>query len=107
MVLKLHEQRKVAFVIDLHGHSNQLNAFTYGNIDPEHSFLNKVFPLTLCKTSDVFNYNYCSYSMHKSKKGTARLSLFSELNQIPNIFTIETSFAGWKNVKYLYKFRMI
>jgi len=42
--------------------------------------------------------------MQKSKKSTARINLFEELNDVPNVFTMEASFAGQNYVSILYDY---
>ena len=105
MIMKMSKQRPIEFICDLHGHSNQFDVFSYGNKIESEPLANRVYPLMLSKINKKFNFNYCSEKMPKSKKGTARISLFTELNEIPNIFTLEASFAGVNNVKnfsYIY-----
>jgi hypothetical protein len=92
--MRMAKQRQFEFICDLHGHSNQFDMFTYGNKIISDPLANKVYPLMLSKLNSNFNFNYCSEKMPKSKKGTARINLFTELNEIPNIFTLEASFAG-------------
>jgi len=92
--MRMAKQRKFEFICDLHGHSNQFDIFSYGNRNEDDPLENKVFPLMLSKLNKNFNFNYCSEKMPKSKKGTARISLYNELNEIPNILTVEASFAG-------------
>jgi len=102
MILKLASQREIALVCDLHGHSARHNIFMYGNtIDSEKS-KTRLFPYILSKLNNTFNYTYCSFKMQKSKKGTARINLFEELNEIPNIFTMEASFSGQNYVNLFF-----
>ena len=102
MILKMSKQRPIDFIFDLHGHSNQFDIFTYGNKSESNPYENRVYPLLLSKLNTFFNFNYCNEKMPKSKKGTARISLFKELQEIPNIFTLEASFAGVNMVKFFF-----
>jgi len=52
-----------------------------------------LFPLMLSKQFDYFKFEDCTYSMPASKASTARISMFHKL-KIPNVFTLEASFAG-------------
>jgi hypothetical protein len=45
------------------------------------------------KQFDYFNFQDCTYAMHKSKDSTARITMFHKL-RIPFVFTLEASFAG-------------
>jgi hypothetical protein len=40
-----------------------------------------------------FRYKSCNFAIQKYKKGTARVQLWRQL-KIPNIFTLEVSFAS-------------
>jgi len=46
---------------------------------------------TICP---FFIYNYSRFGNQKNKESTARMTLFNELNQNANIFTLEASFCG-------------
>lgn len=41
-----------------------------------------------------FCYEYSRFGVQKSKESTARVALYKELKNVPNIFTMESSFAG-------------
>lgn len=41
-----------------------------------------------------FCYDYSRFGVQKSKEATARVALYKELKNVPNIFTMESSFAG-------------
>lgn len=93
MILKFTTQRKLTVIADFHGHSAAHNVFIYGNNLPNEPLTCKLFPYILSKMSRSFKFSQCAFKMPKSKLGTARINLFNELN-IPNVFTIEASFAG-------------
>jgi hypothetical protein len=94
MILKLSPQLKMGLIIDLHGHSNAYNTFMYGNHITEQPSVCKQFPFLLSKISSLFSYHQCEFKMQRNKKGTGRINLFNELNNFPNIFTMEASFCG-------------
>ncbi len=100
--MKYSSQRKVALICDLHGHSDKFNVFMYGNTMQDNPRSCKLFPYILSRVNSIFYYNYCNFKMQKSKKSTARISLFEELNEfstVPNVFTMEASFAGQNYVR--------
>jgi hypothetical protein len=99
MILKFASHRNISFICDLHGHSGAHNIFMYGNKIDEDPSVSKVFPYLLSKISPTFNFSQCSFKMPKCKLGTARINLFNELNNMPNIFTMEASFCGSNRVK--------
>ena len=41
-----------------------------------------------------FCYDYSRFGVQKSKEQTARVALYKELKNVPNIFTMESTFAG-------------
>ena len=44
--------------------------------------------------NQYFSYGYSRFGVQKSKESTARVSIYKELKDSPNIYTIESSFAG-------------
>jgi len=100
MILKQKENREIALVCDLHGHSARHNVFMYGCNLTENTKACKLFPFILSRVNPIFNFSYCNFKMQKSKKGTARINLFEELDEIPNIFTMEASFSGQNYVNF-------
>ena len=44
--------------------------------------------------NDYFSFEYSRFGVQKSKEATARVALYKELKGAPNIFTMESSFAG-------------
>ena len=103
MILKFAENRSIALIIDLHGHSSMYNSFIYANhFGTNDNTETKVFPFILSKINKSFWFPYCCFKMQKYKSGAARINLFNELNEqgnkVVNIFTLEASFFGCKNV---------
>ena len=47
----------------------------------------------MSKDCDYFNFNDCSFYIHKSKESTGRVVVFREYG-IVNSFTLECSFCG-------------
>lgn len=96
MINKLSQHYKISMVCDFHGHSGAHNIFMYGNKIKDSTACH-VFPYILSKISNCFSFEQCSFTMSKSKAGTARINLYDELS-IPNIFTMEASFQGSNKV---------
>jgi cytosolic carboxypeptidase protein 2/3 len=78
---------------DLHGHSRKKNIFMYGNNFQDNPVATRVFPYILSKLCGHFSFEDCRFSSCASKESTARVAMWRELN-IPNVFTMETSFCG-------------
>lgn len=80
--------------MDLHGHSRQRNAFTYGNnyrLSPE---LTRLFPYLLSRyESEIFKYPKCKFGATRDKESTARV-VFWRMLKIPSVYTLETSLCG-------------
>jgi cytosolic carboxypeptidase protein 2/3 len=93
MVKAFSKEREIALYCDFHGHSRRKNIFMYGNNYQDKPDTTRVFPYILSKLCDFFSFEYCRFSMHKSKEATARIAMWKEL-RIPNIFTMEASFSG-------------
>jgi len=87
------KEREIVLYCDLHGHSRKKNIFMYGNNMPDQPFQTRVFPYILSKLCDQFSFEDCRFTNCPSKESTARVVMWQELN-IPNVFTMETSFCG-------------
>ena len=98
IILKLAEQRNIAFIIDFHGHFGTYNALFYGNYKQNKKTC-KLFPYICSKLSKIINFQQCVFSMPKYKRSTGRISLFNELENedSDNIVGLETSFFGTSN----------
>jgi len=48
----------------------------------------------LSKLNPYFNFDYSRFNLHKSKDATARIALYNDLQNVPCIYTMESSFAG-------------
>ena len=54
----------------------------------------RIFPYILSKMNPYFCYEYSRFGVQKSKEATARVALYKELKNVPNIYTMESTFAG-------------
>jgi len=73
--------------IDIHGHSRKKNVFFYG-CSPQGSNNNaKFFPLLMERIHDAYSFEKCSFTVQKSKEGTARISMW-KLLQIDYVYTL-------------------
>ena len=79
---------------DLHGHSRKQNVFMYGCNNKHNPGECRIFPFILGQMNPYFCYDYSRFGVQKSKESTARVALYKELVDVPNIFTMESSFAG-------------
>jgi len=68
--------------------------FSYGCNNKARPEECRLFPLILSKLNNIFHFPSCRFGVQKSKESTARVSLYKELKTCPNIFTIESTFAG-------------
>jgi hypothetical protein len=60
----------------------------------EHNIQQRMLPWLIGKRAkELFNFDYCAYSMRKSKESTGRIVMYREF-QIRNSFTLEATFAG-------------
>lgn len=67
----------------------------YGNsqIRPSDRLKERVFPLMFHENHDNFNFEDCSFLVHKSKEACSRIVMWKEFNLV-NSFTCEASFCG-------------
>ena len=95
MILKLSNQRKIAFILDCHGHFGTFNSLFYCNYK-DNKRTCKLFPYICSKLSKIINFQQCSFSMPRYKINTERIVLFNELEDEDNnnIVALETSFFG-------------
>ena len=66
----------------------------YGNNMEKEPEQTRLFPYILSKMLDYFSFPGSRFKMQRSKESTARVALFKELKNNPNIFTMEASFCG-------------
>ena len=100
LVQVLSEEREVALVCDLHGHSVKKKVFMYGCkhsqfelADRKRNAMVRLLPLLLSRNCDFFSYKNCHFRMEKSKEATSRVVFFKEL-EIERSYTLEASFFG-------------
>jgi hypothetical protein len=94
LVKESHEERGVFLFCDLHGHSRKNNVFMYGCHNAKVPEETRIFPYLLGKISQYFCYESSRFGNQKSKESTARISLFKDLKTVPNVYTMESTFAG-------------
>merc|ERR1711879_1069609 len=59
-----------------------------------HILEQRLLPWLCSQTNPtLFNFDYCAWSMRKSKESTGRVVMYKEFN-IKNSFTLEATFAG-------------
>ncbi|KAF0298827.1 Cytosolic carboxypeptidase Nna1 [Amphibalanus amphitrite] len=96
LVRRLMEEAGVTVYCDFHGHSRRQNAFIYGCENRRNSsryLTEKVFPFLLDRVAkNLFDFDSCQFSVHKSKEGTGRVVMWSM--GITNAYTLEASSAG-------------
>lgn len=100
LVQMMAEEREVAMVCDLHGHSIKRKVFMYGcrkNKDEagaaKTNALIKLIPLMMSRKSDIFAMRSCHFKVRKAKEATSRVVFFKELG-IDRSYTLEASFYG-------------
>ena len=93
LIRQFRKEREVVLYCDLHGHSRKKNIFMYGNNTQEAPHATRLFPYLMSKLCDFFCFEDCRFSNGQSKEQTARVTMWREL-QIPNVFTMESSFCG-------------
>ncbi|KAL4432647.1 hypothetical protein ABPG74_004940 [Tetrahymena malaccensis] len=97
------EGLRLEYFIDLHGHSKKMNSFIYACRKDEDLVSCRVFPVIYSKISSIFQFKDCTFSLEQYKESAARIVMWNEVNKIReqifecfNIFTVETSFFGYK-----------
>ena len=100
LIFNFNKNVNVEYIIDFHGHFGTFNSFFYGNYDSNDKKYGKYFPFICGKISKIISFEKSIFKMPKFKKGTGRIHLFKELD-IENIFTLETSYFGCDQGKYI------
>lgn len=100
LLRRLMEERGVALFCDFHGHSRRNNAFLYG-CESKRSSTNylseRVFPFLLTQSSpDLFDWEACTFNIHRCKEGTARAVVWSL--GVKHSYTLEVSQAGTNTI---------
>lgn len=104
LIQTMSEEREIALVCDLHGHSTKKHVFMYGcqhdtSENPilfsRKNALIRLFPLLLSQNIDGFSYGRCRFTMENSRKATARQVIFREIG-IDRCYTMEISLFGPK-----------
>ena len=80
LIKQMQQEREFLLFVDLHGHSRKKNIFMYGNSNKNETHSKeKIFPFLLEKSSDLFNFADCAFTVQKSKESTARVVGWKEL----------------------------
>ena len=100
LIMNFNNSIKIEYIIDFHGHFDTFNSFFYGNKSKTDNKFCKYFPFICGKLSNIISSDKNSFKMPRFKRGTGRINLYRELN-IENIFTLETSYFGCNQGKYI------
>lgn len=93
LIVQNHEERRLFFYCDLHGHSRKHNIFMYGCSTNAVSSEEKLFPWLLNKRCCKFSFQDSFFGIDKNKESTARVVVWKECG-LANSYTLEASFAG-------------
>ena len=103
LIEDLRKQYKILAYFDLHGHSRKSNIFTYGCTDshqPETELLARVFPWIMANQApNLFSFESCKFHISRKKQATSRVVMWKQM-EIPNCYTLESSFAGSSKVYF-------
>ena len=96
----------------MHGHNRKLGAFFYGgkyfNYEEDGRVKNaliRIIPLMCCKENNMYSLKSSRFHMDKSKEGTARQTVFKQLN-VKHSYTLEASYLGYRKKGELIQFRV-
>ncbi|CAD8066241.1 unnamed protein product [Paramecium sonneborni] len=92
LIRQINQTAELCLIIDFHGHSKKFNSFFYANSFCDEQ---KLLPLISCNLSKMMNLKDCSFSIHESKKKTARVALQQEVKN-GFTYTIEISFHAFR-----------
>ena len=102
MIQTMKEEREIALMCDVHGHSTKKKVFLYGckhdisSGSPQSTRKNaliRLFALLLSRNSDLFSYGRCRFAMESDRQATARQVCFRDLG-IDRSYTLEASLFG-------------
>ena len=102
LIQTMAEEREIALVCDMHGHSTKKKVFLYGckhdittgSIhSPRKNALIRLFPLLLSRNSALFSYGRCRFALETDRQATARQVCFRDLG-IDRSYTLEASLFG-------------
>lgn len=100
----LHSLNKTApiqLIIDIHGHSNSLNSFFYGNPPRKDCENPKLFPYYCSRKVKQISYTQSTFGISDDKKSCARVVL-AEMFPKALVYTFENSFYGWRKGKHIF-----
>lgn len=102
LIQTMAEEREVALVCDMHGHSTKKKVFLYGckhdvasgsSLSARKNALIRLFPLLLSRHSALFSYGRCRFALETDRQATARQVCFRDLG-IDRSYTLEASLFG-------------
>lgn len=71
----LNKVSPISLIIDIHGHSNSLNSFFYGNPAKKEGDNPKLFPFYCSRKVKQISYSQSTFSITDDKKSCARVVL--------------------------------
>lgn len=71
----MNKVHPITMIIDVHGHSNALNSFFYGNPVKKDLPSSKLFPFYCSRKVKQISFQQSTFSVCPSKKSTARVVL--------------------------------
>ena len=74
-LLGVNKIHPINLIIDVHGHSNALNSFFYGNVARKDHLNSKLFPFYCSRKVKQISFQQSTFSVCASKKSTARVVL--------------------------------
>ena len=100
LIMNFNKNIDLEYIIDFHGHFGTFNSFFYANHNENDIKYCKYFPFICGKISNIISFEKSCFKMPKYKRGTGRINLFQELDN-ENVFTLETSYFGCNQGKYI------
>ncbi|CAD8154135.1 unnamed protein product [Paramecium pentaurelia] len=94
LIKQINQSGELNLIIDFHGHSKKFNSFYYANSFCDEQ---KLLPFISCNLSKMINLRDCSFSIHESKKKTARVALQQEVKNYFT-YTLEISFHAFRKL---------
>lgn len=98
----LNKAAPIALIIDIHGHSNSLNSFFYGNPPRKDAENPKLFPYYCSRKVKQISYHQSTFAISDDKKSCARVVL-AEMFPKALVYTFENSFYGWRKGKHIFE----
>jgi len=110
-IMQQHNNGRLKFYIDFHGHVNKYNTFLYGNaLKGGAQVYNLLFAKLLSMNSLHVDYAACNFSEYNmnikdrisndGREGCSRVAIHNA-TKLSNCYTIEASFYGSKRINTL------